>query len=78
MRAALLYLSVAAALAMLARPFTRNAAYMILAGTSLGLLLHYNIATIPDVRDVAVFLWTAAGLLLASNWRNLERHRRQA
>ena len=78
MRLALLWLLAAAAAAMLTRPFTRNAAYMILAGTVLGFLLHYDIATIPEVRNVAVFLWTAAVVLLLSNWRNQHRHRRTA
>ena len=78
MKLALLWLSVSAAGAMLSRPFTRNAAYMILAGTVLGFLLHYNIATIPEVRNVAVFLWTAAAVLLLSNWRNQHRQRRTA
>lgn len=78
MEAIALWLVVAVACAMLLHPLTRNAAYMIPAGSIFFLFIHYDIAYIPEVRQVGTLLWAAAALLLFSNVRAHIRRRRSA
>ena len=61
-----LWVSAVAASVLLFGRKTRNTAYFALAGTALGLLYHYDIGTVPELRDYAVLLWAAAAFLLAA------------
>ncbi len=46
---------------------TRSSAYLLLAGTAFGLMVHYDIATVPGARNTAILLWLAAAILFADN-----------
>ncbi len=74
--AIVLWLAGLGACAMLFSRTTRHPAYFALAGTGMGLLYHYDIGTIPEVRSVAVLFWAAAALILAD--RALAIHRRRS
>ena len=77
MQAILVWLLAAAAVAMLVPASTRNAGWFAVAGTIMSLFIHYDLATIPEARQVAYAFWAAAVLLLVANLRN-ERQRRTA
>ena len=69
MQAFVLWLSVAAGCGLLFTAATRNAGYLALAGSAFGLLLHYDLATVPEVLYLAVLFWVAAALLLVGRLR---------
>ncbi|HLI76299.1 MAG TPA: hypothetical protein VKV02_05080 [Acidobacteriaceae bacterium] len=60
------WLLAAAACALLLSPGTRNAGLFALAGSAFALLFHYNIGTVPEIRDLAILLWVISIALLAS------------
>ena len=77
MVAVCLWLSAAAACAMLFARSTRNPGLIALVGTMLGLLYHYDIATVPEVSYLAMLFWAGAAALLVARIV-AQRHRRTA
>ena len=69
------WLLATAACAMLLVRRTRNAGFFAISGAILALLFHYNIATIPEVRNLACLLWGAALLLIVSRVRSSRQGR---
>jgi hypothetical protein len=61
-----MWVSLAAGLAMLFSPLTRNSGYFGLTGTAMGALYHYDIGTVPETLTIARLLWAFALFLIAS------------
>jgi hypothetical protein len=64
-----LWLLAVAACVMLATRSTRNAGLFAVSGATMALLFHYDIATIPEVRDLAYLLWAVAAALSVAKVR---------
>ena len=75
MGAVALWISLAVACVMMLWRKSRNSAYFALAGTALGALYHYDIATVPETRGFAMLLWAASLSLLAAKMFPARRRR---